>query len=193
MRPRHGRDRRVATRMDAEHADRLPPVTLIICSRNRPQLLGETVESVLRGAEIPAEILIVDQSERPHPTLGCYTPARPCALRYRWSHSRGLSRARTIAIREARHNILVFLDDDMLVPEEWFGTLVRALLAAGPRAVVTGQVQPTVAEVRGGFQLSIKVDPEPAVYRGRIGRDELAGGHMAAYRSVITAVGGFDS
>src|SRR5689334_25312086 len=115
MRPRHGRDRRVATRMDAEHADRLPPVTLIICSRNRPQLLGETVESVLSGAEIPAEILIVDQSERPHPTLGCYTPARPCALRYRWSHSRGLSRARNEGLAAARHDLVACLDDDMLV------------------------------------------------------------------------------
>jgi GT2 family glycosyltransferase len=104
-----------------------------------------------------------------------------------------LSRARTIAIAGASHEILVLPDDDMLVQAEWFGIIVRALLRVGPTGVVTGQVLPTVAEAPGGFQLSIKVDPRPAVYRGRIGQDPLAGGHMAAYRAAITAVGGFDA
>src|SRR5215211_6856537 len=128
----------------------LPPVTLLICSRNRPRLLWETVESVLQGAEVPAEILIVDQSDRPHLILGqaaatcCPCPsARACSVRYYWSATRGLSRARELAIREAAHDLLVLLDDDMLVPPEWFGSLIRALLAAGPAAVVTGQVSPT--------------------------------------------------
>ncbi len=169
-----------------------PPVSLIICSRNRPGLLQDTVESVLKGEEVPAEIVIVDQSERAHPLLSSYTQARHAAIHYLWSSTRGLSRARSIAVDAASHDILVFLDDDMLVAPDWFGSIVRALLAAGPEAVVTGQVLPTAAELPGGFQLSIKVDPKPALYRGRIGRDELAGGHMATYRSVLAAVGGFD-
>src|SRR5579859_8077465 len=47
----------------------LPPTTLIICSRNRPQLLQEAVESVLRGREVPTELLIIDQSQAAHPAL----------------------------------------------------------------------------------------------------------------------------
>jgi len=181
----------------APHSERatmsaLPAASLIICSRNRPGLLQDTVESVLKGEEVPAEIVILDQSERAHPLLGSYPQASPTAIHYIWSPSRGLSTARSIAVGAASHDILVFLDDDMLVAPNWFGSLVQALLDAGPGAVITGQVLPTAPESRGGFQLSIKVGPKPALYRGRIGRDALAGGHMALHRSVLAAVGGFD-
>lgn len=37
--------------------------SLIICSRNRHQLLLETVESVLAGEVLPSEIVILDQSD----------------------------------------------------------------------------------------------------------------------------------
>ena len=47
----------------------LPSTSLIIASRDRPELLADTVASVLKGDEVPAEIVIVDQSRVPHPTL----------------------------------------------------------------------------------------------------------------------------
>ncbi len=162
---------------------------MIICSRNRPRLLRDTVASVLRGTMLPAEIIVVDQSEQPAPLPGL---RGPCRLRYLWTPVPGLSRARALAVRAARHDIFVFLDDDMLVAADWLAALERALLRAGPAGVVTGQVRPAAAEASGGIPLSIKTDPRPAVYRGRIARDELAGGHMATSRAVLDAAGGFD-
>ncbi len=80
----------------------LPPTTLIICSRNRPQLLLETVESVLRGREVPSELLIIDQSNAAHATLATLRSDRACEICYRWSQTVGLSRARNIALTMAR-------------------------------------------------------------------------------------------
>jgi O-antigen biosynthesis protein len=170
----------------------LPPASLIICSFNRPKLLAETVESVLRGDEVPTEIVIIDQSDIPHPVLASLKSDRSCEIRYLWTHSVGLSRARNTGIAAARHAILAIIDDDMLVESAWFGSLIRALLNAGERAVVTGRVLPTVAEVPGGFVPTFMPSQVPAVYEGRIGTDVLAGGHMAARRSIFDAVGGFD-
>jgi GT2 family glycosyltransferase len=170
-------------------------------------LLQDTVESVLKGEEVPAEIVIVDQSERAHPLFGSYPQARHAAIHYLWSSTRGLSAARNEGLAAAGHDIVVFLDDDMFVERDWFGRLVRALLVSGPNTVVTGRVLPAQAERRGGFTNSSKgrsltgsgsfvpaqvLGTEPAVYKGRLDTDVLAGGHMAAYRDTLNAVGGFD-
>ena len=151
----------------------LPAVSLIICSRNRPDLLAEAVDSVLGGDEVPAEFIIVDQSDTPHPKLGSLTTDRPVELRYIWTRTIGLSRGNNIAIEAARHDLLVFIHDDILATPTWLGALVRALLRFGPRSVVTGRVLPAEAETPGGFVPSLKVAEVPAVYQGRIRGDVL--------------------
>jgi GT2 family glycosyltransferase len=169
----------------------LPPTSLLICSRDRPDLLGDTVASVLRGDHLPTEVVIIDQSRVPHPDL-VHADASACEVRYRWTRSRGVSRARNEAIQEAGHEVLVLTDDDVEVTREWFGTLVRALVVAGPRSVVTGRVLPSATDRSPGFVPSTKEDPGPAVYEGRIGEDILYPHNMALYANAPREVGGFD-
>jgi len=154
--------------------------------------LLETVESILQGDETPAEIVIVDQSDQPHPTLASMTQRGSCAIQYLRIDSAGVGRARNASIKAARHDILALIDDDMFVAPDWFGALIRALIAAGPHSIVTGQVRPAEAEVPGGFAPSTKVDEQIAVYQGRIGQDVLFTGNMAMYRSAIDQIGAFD-
>jgi GT2 family glycosyltransferase len=92
----------------------------------------------------------------------------------------------------ARHDILVFTDDDITVPSTWFGRLIGVLFCGGPRTIVTGRVLPTTAQAPGGFAPSTKVDESPAVYVGRIGEDVLYTNNAAMYRSAIDEVGNFD-
>lgn len=169
----------------------LPATSLIICSRNRPKLLLDSVVSILHGDALPTELIVVDQSDALHPTLSTMNTVRGCTIRYLWTHTVGLSRANNIGIAASCYDILVFTHDDVLVDPTWFGSIVQALLVAGPRGVVTGQVLPT-AERPGGFQLTIKTDPYPAIYQGRIGEDVLFPLNMAMYRSAVTDVGFFD-
>jgi GT2 family glycosyltransferase len=170
----------------------LPPTSLILCSRNRPELLAEVVASVLKGNEVPAEMIIVDQSETPHSSVATLTTDRPCRIRYRHSRSVGLSRANNEGIAAAQHDLFVFAHDDVAATLTWFGTLVRTLVNAGPRTVVTGRVLPAAAELPGGFAPSTKTSEAPVVYTGRIGKDVLYPMNMALYRSAIPEVGGFD-
>jgi O-antigen biosynthesis protein len=163
--------------------------TVIISSRNRPVLLLDTVHSVLAGNDLPREIVVIDQSDTPHPALASHTGAPGCPVVYRWVGGRGASLARNTGAHAARHEVLVFLDDDMLVAPEWLAALVDALVAEGPRAAVTGQVAPATEDAAAP---STKVDPAPAVYEGRTARDILYTGNMAIHRDTFAAIGGFD-
>jgi GT2 family glycosyltransferase len=165
--------------------------TLIVCSRDRPAFLSSVVASILDGSQVPDEILTVDQSIQPHPELAAFTSAR-CSFRYIHSESVGLSRSRNIGIAAASHPIIVFTDDDVLVPPEWFGTIIRSLHAAGPRSIVTGRVVATDAEIEGGFAPSLHPGTERIVYEGRVYQDPLATFNVALPRSAHAEVGGFD-
>jgi GT2 family glycosyltransferase len=169
----------------------LPPCSVVICSRNRPALLGDLVASILAGEELPAEIVVVDQSDQPHPALE--TPHSPGheRVRYEWSRTVGASRARNLGIRLARHEVLAFSDDDMLATPDWLGTLVRALVSGGSRCVVTGRVLAS-GENPEGFAPSTKDEPHPEVFEGRVGHDVLYTGNMAMHRDATRAVGLFD-
>lgn len=172
-------------------AEVLPPSSLIICSRNRPRLLRETIESILRGVDVPSELIVVDQSNETDSGLASLQSDRPCLVRYFWERSTGLCRARNVGIGAATNEILVFTDDDMLVATDSYGTLVRALIQAGPGGVVTGRVLPA-EDRRGGYVPALVTGTEAREYRGRIWTDVLAAGHMAMYRETIAEIGWFD-
>jgi GT2 family glycosyltransferase len=179
--------------MTDETNSTLPPASLLICSRNRPQLLWETIESILAGDEVPAEMVIIDQSDAPNPHLSAFQPVQACAFRYLWSEQKGVSLGRNRAAAAASHPILVLTDDDMLVRTNWFGTLVRAALAAGPQAIVTGRVLTSEEEDVQGFAPSTRVDEQTIIYAGRVTRDVLFTNNMAIYRSAFDSIGGFDT
>jgi glycosyltransferase involved in cell wall biosynthesis len=170
----------------------LPAASVLICSRDRPQLLGETIQSILKGDEVPTEMVVIDQSKTCNWNLMNFQTERRCEFRYVWSEKKGVSLGRNMAVSIATHPILVFTDDDMLVTPTWFGRIIRTLLASGSHSVVTGQVLSS-KEDGEGFAPSVREDQEPVIYRGRVDRDVLSTGNMATYRSAFDQVGGFDS
>jgi glycosyltransferase involved in cell wall biosynthesis len=177
---------------DAPGTTTLPTTSLIISTRNRPALVWDVVHSVLAGAVLPTELVVVDQSDLVHTELAERPPATTSTLRYLWAPARGLSRGRNTGIAAATGEVLVFLDDDVLVPDTWFATIVGALIKAGPRAVVTGRVLSGEPENPGAFAPSLIVESRPQVFRGRPGRDVLSSMTMAMYRSAVDEVGDFD-
>jgi GT2 family glycosyltransferase len=168
------------------------PSSLIICSRNRPLLLLETVESVLAGEDLPAEIIIIDQGDERHDELARLGNTDGCDVRYLWRPSRGVSKARNEGAAAARHDMLVYCDDDMRATPPWFGTFVRALAQAGSGTAVTGHVVAGESEAKDGFAPAIAPGDTRVVYEGPLDTDVLAGCNMAIYRSALDDVGGFD-
>jgi len=155
-------------------------------------MLIETVKSILQGSAVPSELVIVDQSDVSNPYLASLTTERDCKLLYLWTQSVGLSRANNFGVAAARHDLLVFTHDDVLVTPKWLDSLVQPLVCAGPRAIVTGQVLPLPSNEKGHFAPSTKIEAVPSTYKGRIGRDVLFPMSMAMYRSAIDCIGGFD-
>lgn len=170
----------------------LPPASLVLCTRDRPAFLLDTLRSLLAGEELPAEIVVIDQSGTPCPGLDGLAGDLPCDLRHVPVRSVGLGRARNAGVEAARHEILAFIDDDMWVGRGWWGALLRSLLAEGPRGVVTGQVRAAPPEVPGGIAPSTMLGDERVVYEGRLEGDVLAAGNMVLHRAAFAEVGLFD-
>ena len=168
------------------------PISVIICTRGRPELLSDSVESILSGERLPTEIVVVDQSDERHPSLEQRQMPAGCVLRYFHVKSRGLSRARNQAFRIAQHDILVWTDDDVRVTPTWLTVLVSKLLDGGPKTVVTGRVLPDEIETHGGFVPTLKTSEVPAVYQGRLTIDPLVTFNMAMHRQAFADIGGFD-
>jgi len=171
---------------------RLADASVIICSRNRPALLHDAVESVLQGDSRPSEILIVDQSDHPDERLAARGRVGGCELRYLWDDARGVSRARNRGLEASRCGIVAFTDDDVLVDRGWLEALITPLGDLGSRGVVTGRVLAAAPETPGGWAPALVHSEVPATYEGRIAKDVLEAGNMAAFRSTLLEVQGFD-
>jgi GT2 family glycosyltransferase len=170
----------------------LPDVSVALGTRDRPEMLGRAVSSILAGTALPAELVIVDQSDAPHPALRDLRLPRGPAIRHVHSASRGLARARNEAARLAQGRVLVFTDDDVLVDRSWLARLVSALEAAGENVVVTGRVVAGEPEVEGAFAPSLKGGDVARVYRGRVRDDPLVSANMALPRILFERLGGLD-
>lgn len=170
----------------------LPPASVTICSRNRPQLLLDTIHSILAGSEIPQEIVVVDQSDEPNSILSTTNNLADCKIQYLWVQTRGVASARNLAISSAQHELCLLIDDDMFAEPHWFGSLLRALLQAPPYSVITGQVRESIEADVAGFAPSLKTDEQFLVYEGLIDDDVLYTGNMAIHRTTVEALGWFD-
>ena len=111
--PRSNGERTVMTQSaHSPQVQALPQTSLIICSRNRPVLLNELVDSILEGQEVPTELIVVDDSDDSNEALESRTTTRGCDIRYCWNRSRGLGRANNTGVSLARYDLLVFTQDD---------------------------------------------------------------------------------
>jgi len=165
---------------------------VIICSRNRPTFLLDAIQSVLKGNDVPAELVVVDQSDVSSVELADMGHVKGCKVRYLWTEERGVSRARNAGLRMAECEIVAFTDDDVFVDPAWLGALVGPLVESGRRSITTGRIL-SIAEAAPGIGAPTLVLSEtPALYRGWIARDVLQAGNMASYREDLLDLEGFD-
>jgi glycosyltransferase involved in cell wall biosynthesis len=113
--------------------------TVIVCTRDRPASLRRTLGSLLEGDYPNYEILVVDND-----------PAKPATrsvvadlggnVRYSAEPLPGLSRARNRGVREARGEVLAFIDDDVIADRGWLRNVVLGFTRAASVGCVTGFV-----------------------------------------------------
>ena len=166
-------------------------VTVVVCTRNRSELVRAAVTSILEGDDVPQELVVVDQSVGRTDDLESLTGASGCAIRHLRLSENGLSRARNAGVAAAGCDVVAFVDDDVVVARDWLSSLVRPLDLA-ERVSTSGRVLIGEPEVPNALEPSSAVSPHAAEFAGRLRRDVLAGGNMAVPRRAFSDVGVFD-
>jgi glycosyltransferase involved in cell wall biosynthesis len=147
------------------------------------------------------EIVVVDNASRDDRTI---TTAQRHGARTVREDRIGLDNARNRGIAEARHDLIAYVDDDVQVDPEWLAALAGAFEDPEVDAV-TGLVLPVEQETRAqrlfeAYGNGMSKGLEARTFRrAELTNDDLiavqhigVGANMAARRSALKAVGGFD-
>jgi glycosyltransferase involved in cell wall biosynthesis len=120
-------------------------VSVVVCTRNRAKLLAQSSAALL-AIDYPSdrwEVLIVDNHSTDDTLQVAQETARsrPDLVRVIEERELGLSAARNAGIRNARGDIIAFIDDDAFPELGWLRALVEVLLREDA-LVVGGAVEP---------------------------------------------------
>lgn len=179
-------------------------LTAIICTYNRAKYIGPLLESIAANDLDKAEyeILLVDNNCTDNTREICETfaEAHPeVSFRYTTEPEQGLSAARNRGIKEAKGDIIVYIDDDALVDPhylrdyaEWFSAHPDTMACGGPIIPLYETQEPEWMSPYTRALLTAWMDygDTPREYpKGR-----FPGGGNAAYRkSVFEKVGYFNT
>jgi hypothetical protein len=170
-----------------------PLVTIVIPTRNRPELLDAAVDSALSQTISELEVIVVDDGSTP--------PARPRndderLHLIRSDVRRGVCWARNAGLRKARGSWIVFLDDDdSLLPEMVATSLEAASRSDLPRPVA---VTSAIEVIENGRVKHVRL-PVRSSRGGHFGLFEKPPGRgfgtkqtLLAPTDVIRKIGGWD-
>ncbi|GGK91568.1 glycosyltransferase [Mangrovihabitans endophyticus] len=129
-----------------------PHITVVVCTRERPQELTRCLDSLLDQAYPDFRVLVVDNA----PVTGATAAAVAAAARrgpvdYLREPTPGLSFARNAAVAAAPGEILAWIDDDEYADPNWLAEVARALADHPDADVVSGVIVP--AELESTAQL----------------------------------------
>lgn len=107
-------------------------ITLILCTYNRCQTLAKALDSIAASTlpnSIEWEVLVVDNNSRDQTreVIEDFCRRYPGRFRYVFERQSGKSHALNTGIREARGDVLAFVDDDATVTPTWLQNLTGAL------------------------------------------------------------------
>lgn len=179
-------------------------ISVLICTRNRPEQLERCLRSLQSLSPFPHEIIVIDNAPSSDATQQLV--AKIPEVKYVLEPRPGLSIARNTGIRKSTGNIIAFTDDDVIVHPDWITRITQGF--QGDRVIaITGLILP--AELENEAQLIFQKghtgfgwgyrpitfdtqffeDMKPyAVPVWRIG----AGANMAFRREIFDKIGLFD-
>lgn len=120
-------------------------VSVTIVTRNRASVLEHCLRALTDQALDPAqyEIVIVDDgsTDETSAVIAVAQRAAGCEIRaFRFPEHRGVSAARNVSIREARGAIIVFVDNDGLVPPSFLAVHLAAHREDPRRVICRGPI-----------------------------------------------------
>jgi glycosyltransferase involved in cell wall biosynthesis len=115
------------------------PLSAIIPAHNHCEFLYEALDSVLRQQYQPLEILVVDDGSTDD--TRALVAAYPHPVRYFHQEQRGPAAARNEGIRQARGDLIAFLDNDDLWSPTHLETLAGCLLQEPDLGIAHGRIR----------------------------------------------------
>ena len=105
-----------------------PTLSVVICTRDRPELLARCLDSLTPALDPADDVLVVDNAPSSQATqrlVQSRPPNRP-PIRYVLEPRPGLDIARNRGIRESKGALVVYCDDDVIVEASWLRRLKAA-------------------------------------------------------------------
>ena len=192
-----------------EAAERAAPplsTSVVVCTRERPDDLGQCLAALAALDPAPDEVVVVDNAPTGDATRRVVEAADVAGLRYVEEPRPGLSAARNAGLRAATGEVVAFTDDDVEVHPRW-ALRLRAAFGEPDVWAVTGLVLPAEIETEaqllfernhGGFGWGYRAQTFDGGFFERMRRYAVpvwqlgAGANMAFRREAFAAVGGFD-
>jgi GT2 family glycosyltransferase len=109
--------------------------TVVICSANRPDVLAETVESLLNRQLLPPREVIISVFNEEH--VHEETRTNP-AVRIVVGNKQGTCVQRNVAARQVQTQYTLFLDDDVELAPDFIGSMERLMGDAEDAVAATG-------------------------------------------------------
>ncbi|HSS47704.1 MAG TPA: PIG-L family deacetylase [Thermoanaerobaculia bacterium] len=111
-----------------------PRISVVVRTRDRPELLAEALASLAAGSYLRAEVVLVNDGGQP-PVLPEGYPLP--VVRVDLARSQGRAAAAQAGVAAATGDYVAFLDDDDLAAPEHLATLAGLVSAAGVRVAYT--------------------------------------------------------
>ena len=186
-----------------------PPVTVVIATRDRPDMLRAALASVLSAKYDELEVLVVDSASRSTATTEVVASVSATDPRVRGIRSEipGLAVAHNAALPFVDTPLVAFTDDDVEVDSRWLLGLADGFASGPDVACVTGMIAPARLdtevqrwiEISAGFNKGFErrifdlganrpADPLFPFTAGQLG----SGANMAFRTDALRDIGGFD-
>lgn len=138
------RSRRVTRRSTARRPARStgPTLAVVVCTRDRPESLFLTWDSVRSQTRRPDELIVMNDGELPEPVQNAIAKAckaERIPLTIRRTTGAGLTRARNEAASLSTSDVLVYMDDDVSCDPEFLAGVAQCMedpLVGGLTAVI---------------------------------------------------------
>ena len=169
-------------------------VSVIVCTRDRPDHLRRCLPSIIANEYSDFEIIVVDQSQDRESERIVSEIGDPRARYYR-QDAAGKGRALNLALTRASGSVMVHTDDDCTVPPDWIARCASALTSESETGIVFGALVTPPIDWSEMFVPTF----EPPAYRRLKGRSAFlrvprigVGANMSVRREVYDRLGGFD-
>jgi GT2 family glycosyltransferase len=186
----------VETRSDASTRAGVP-ASIVVCTRERPDDLARCLARLACFHADGHEVTVVDNA----PVTGrTRAVVEGFGFRYVLERTPGLNRARNAGLGAATHDIVAYIDDDVVVGGGWLAAII-ACFDEPAVGCVTGLVLPLELETPAQEEFEVycrhRRDLHRRIYSRRVLQPSAAGivgmgANMAFRRTLATSLGGFD-